>query len=372
MAKFLFTETAVMELIATEGGASGGAAVQTLMWMEGLYDLGHQIFLAKRENDPRQIQPKYQKFQLVSIYDSDKGLKKIRWASYRLPKYYKALKKVKPDFLYESVPGWSSYITALFCKMLGIKHVIRISNDNLLDKRLKNTASTSHQFFLFLGLKWSDYILAQNEYQLRKLKKKFPNKPIVKFYNPIKINPEFLRAKKEMKGYFAWVANFRYQKNLKLLYQIAILLPDEEFKIAGVPTKHYDEESKEYVDKLQKLENVYFMGKLDRSEILPFLADAKFLINTSRYEGFSNTFLEAMNSGTPILSSNLVNPDQIIEINNLGLIYTDELDLTQKLQSLGTKDYQTWSVNCKNYLNQTHDHFLLSQKLLKFLNQVKI
>ncbi|SMD46296.1 Glycosyltransferase involved in cell wall bisynthesis [Aquiflexum balticum DSM 16537] len=368
MAKFLFTETAVMELIATEGGASGGAAVQTLMWMEGLHHIGHEIFLAKRENDLRPIKPEYQKFHLVSTFNSEKGIKKIRWATYRLPKFYKALKKVKPDFLYESVPGWNSYITALFCKMLGIKHVIRISNDNLLDKRLKNTASTSHQFFLILGLKWSDYILAQNEYQLRKLKKKFPKKPIVKFYNPIKINPEFLSAKKEMKGYFTWIANFRYQKNLKLLYQIATLLPDEEFKIAGVPTKHYDEESKKYVDKLQKLDNVYFMGKLNRSEILPFLANAKFLINTSRYEGFSNTFLEAMNSGTPIISSNLVNPDQIIEKYNLGLIYTDEIALIQKLKNLEMEDYQNMSFSCINYLNQNHDHLLLSKKLVKFLN----
>lgn len=372
MAKFLFTEPAVMELIATEGKASGGAAVQTLMWMEGLHDIGHQIILAKRENDLRQIKPEYQKFQLISTYDSKKGIKKIRWATYRLPKFYKALKKVKPDFLYESVPSWNSYITAIFCKIIGVKYVIRISNDNLLDKRLKNTATLSHQFFLFLGLKLSNYLLAQNDYQFQHLKKKYPKKPIAKFYNPIKIQPEFLKAKTEIKGYFAWIANFRFQKNLKLLYQIAISLPEEEFKIAGVPNKHYDEESIEYVDKLKKLENVNFVGKLDRSEILPFLANAKFLINTSRYEGFSNTFLEAMNACTPILSSKLVNPDKIIEKNKLGLIYANEIDLKFKIKNLKPKDYQSMSENCIKYLDQNHNNKFLCERLLMFLSHGKV
>jgi glycosyltransferase involved in cell wall biosynthesis len=364
VAKFFFTDSAVMELIAIEGKASGGAAVQTLMWMEGLHTLGHQVFLAKLENDLRPIKPDYQKFQLIPVFNSKKGLKKIRWASYRFPKFYKALKKIEPDFLYESVPSWKSYMTAFFCKILGIKHIIRISNDNLLDKRLRNTASRSHQFFLFLGLKWCDFILAQNEFQLQKLKTKYPNKPIFKFYNPIKINTQYMKFKVEMKGYFAWVANFRFQKNLQLLYNIALLLPEEEFRIAGVPTKHFDEESKKYVGELLKLKNVNFVGQLERSEIYPFFENAKFLINTSRYEGFSNTFLEAMTTGTPILTSNLVNPDGIIDKNNLGYVYENENDLVEFLQILSLENYLKLSLNCVGYVSENHDNLKLTNMLL--------
>ncbi|WP_394334865.1 hypothetical protein [Aquiflexum balticum] len=36
---------------------------------------------------------------------------------------------------------------------------------------------------------------------------------------------------------------------------------------------------------------------------MEFLNQAKFLLSTSRYEGFSNTFHESMIVGTPILTT---------------------------------------------------------------------
>jgi len=367
MSKFFFFETQVMELLATTGKHSGGAAVQTLVWMEGLLENGHQVIQAKLENDHRGIRPQYKNFEYVSLYHHQKGLRILRWASYRLPKIFGILSKEKPDFLYESTPFWGSYWVSFFCKILGIKHIIRISNDNLLDKRLRNTVSKSHQFFLFLGLRFCDYILAQNDYQYEVLLAKFPRKKILKIHNPIIIDENFLNSKSEPKGYLAWVANFRYQKNLKLLFEIVNSLPNEFIKIAGNPTNKIDSESKEYVQKLKELPNVEFMGKIEREDLLPFLKGAKFLLNTSRYEGFSNTFLEAMTVGTPILSTPLVNPDQIISNHHLGIIYTDPTDLVQKIKSITGTDYKKMSENCLAYLQEFHDHRRLTQKLERFL-----
>jgi glycosyltransferase involved in cell wall biosynthesis len=367
MSKFLFFETQTMELLATQGKPSGGAAVQTLVWMEGLHQNGHKIFQAKLENDKRVIREAYRKFDLVPLYHKNKGMRIVRWASYRLPKIFFAFSRVKPDFVYESIPFWGSYWISIFCKLLGIKHIIRISNDNLLDKRLRNTASSSHQFFLFLGLRLSDFILAQNDYQYNTLKTKYPNKKILKIHNPIIVDRQHLNSKTEPSGYIAWVANFRYQKNLKLLFEIAQTLPNEEFKIAGNPNSKIDAESKEYVEKLKKLPNVTFMGKIEREDILRFLENAKFLLNTSRYEGFSNTFLEAMIVGTPILTTASVNPDGIVSVYNLGMIYENPNDIAEKVRSLDTRDYREMSKNCNQYIQEYHDHSRLTQKLEEFL-----
>lgn len=367
MPKFLFFETQTMELLADEGKPSGGAAVQTLVWMEGLHENGHQIFQAKLENDTRRIRAPYKKFGLVPLYHKNKGIRIIRWASYRLPKIFFALKRTKPDFLYESIPFWGSYWVSIFCKLLGVKHIIRISNDNLLDKRLRNTASKSHQFFLFLGLKLCDYILAQNDYQFTTLKAKYPRKKILKVHNPIIIDRKHLSSKTNASGYIAWVANFRYQKNLRLLFEIAQLLPNEEFRIAGNPNSKIDAESKEYVGKLETLSNVKFMGKVEREDILPFLRDAKFLLNTSRYEGFSNTFLEAMIVGTPILTTSLVNPDGIISTHQLGIVYGTAGDIASKIQNIDSQQYERMSYNCNQYIQEYHDNSRLTRKLEYFL-----
>ncbi|MGY6521498.1 MAG: glycosyltransferase family 4 protein [Mongoliitalea sp.] len=359
-----------MELIVEHGKASGGAAVQTLVWMEGLQALGHEVFLVHIEEDTRIIQERYSWIQLVPLYHSERGIKKIRWASYRIPKIYQAIKRVQPDYLYESVPFWGSYILSAICKSLGVKHIIRISNDNLLDERLKNTASKSHQFFLFLGLQWSDIIFTQNNFQHTKLSERFPRKPIFQLYNPIKITHNYLAPKKEMKGYIAWVANFRYQKNLQLLFNIASILPNEQFKIAGVPTSHFDPESEEFAARLKALPNVEFLGQVQRSDIFKLYASAKFLLNTSRYEGFSNTFLEAMSTGTPILTSTLVNPDQLIDSNQLGYVYTDEGDIKGFLDSISEASYIKLSENCISYVTEKHAYQKLTGVLLEKLSQL--
>ena len=42
------------------------------------------------------------------------------------------------------------------------------------------------------------------------------------------------------------------------------------------------------------LPNIKFVGFIPRNEISSFLGDAYLLLNTSFYEGFSNTFLESL------------------------------------------------------------------------------
>ncbi len=370
MAKFFFFETPVMELLVDNGKASGGAAVQTLVWMEGLHALGHQIFLAKSYNDSRDIKPEYDFIQTISLFHPQKGFKKLRWLSYRLPAIYKILKEIKPDYLYESVPFWGSWMINLICKKIKIIHIIRISNDRHLDHRFRMVASKFNQESIFYSLKKCDIVLAQNDYQFKTLKNKFPDQRIFKIYNPIKISLEYLQNKKDIQGYFAWIANFRYQKNIKLLFEIASELQDENFKIVGVPTI-FDDESKIYVNELKKLPNVEFLGLLGRNEILPFLRDAKFLLNTSRFEGFSNTFLEAMLTGTPILSSNLVNPDGIITNFQLGIIYNDPSDLKSKINNLSLSEYQELSLNCITYLQEFHDYLKLSKTIYEKLYSIK-
>ncbi|MCL6260785.1 glycosyltransferase [Aquiflexum sp. TKW24L] len=170
-----------------------------------------------------------------------------------------------------------------------------------------------------------------------------------------------------MEGYIAWVANFRRQKNLELLFRIAVTLPSENFKVAGMPNSSIDKETSFFVDKLKSLSNVEFVGLIPRNEILLFFSKSKFLLNTSRYEGFSNTFLEAMITGTPILTTNHVNPDGIIDQYNLGIIYENEDDLRLKLNGISETNYVKKSTNCIDYIQENHDHLTLGKLLLEFL-----
>jgi len=372
MAHFFFTQDDNIELIVKDGEPMGGAVIATHAWMQALHELGQEIILFRRLEDQRPILKEFDWVQECKVFNSKKGIPVIRWVYYRFPSIFSNLKKIRPDFLIESIPTWNSPIIGIFCKLIGTKQVLRLASDKMVDDIINKTYKEFENSFVFWGFQFCDVIMAQNDYQYLKLKNKFPNKKILKISNPFKINKEYLIYKPQPLGYIAWVGNFRYPKNLKLLYKLAKLISGEKFYIAGQSLNKMDEETEEYLGKLKQLKNVVFVGTVSRELILPFFKKAKFLLNTSRYEGFSNTFLEAMCTGTPILTTENVNPDHIIDKNDLGYIYKDPEDLQKFLNSIHPDFYEKKSKNCVSYIQENHDHLILGRKLLEFLNKPSI
>ena len=89
-----------------------------------------------------------------------------------------------------------------------------------------------------------------------------------------------------------------------------------------------------------------------------YLAKATALLSTSHYEGFSNTFLEALYTGTPVIAPRRVDPDLIITRNYLGLTSEDEKELPILIKEITTMDnaeYQELSNRCRQYVIQHHD-----------------
>lgn len=369
MKKIVFSQTQNVELFVKEGNPMGGAVVETFVWMKAIDQLGFLVYQFREGGDNREIEPDFSWIKMVTIFDPKKGLKWLRWAYYRFPFIYKKLKEVKPHFFYESIPSWSTYFSILICRSLGIKVILRVANDNMLDERIFLTHSKFEQNLINRSFALADYILPQNKFQFERLRENFPDRKIKMLYNPFILSEQFSKAKSFNVGYIAWVANFRYQKNMRLLYDIASTLPQMLFKVAGQVLPNPDEETWMYLDKLKTLDNVEFVGVIKRDDILQFFEQSMFLLNTSRYEGFSNTFLEAMATGTPILTTHYVNPDNIIDEFNLGFIYNGPDDLKSFFGELKAKDYEALSENCVNYITKFHGHLEIGKNLIEFLEQ---
>ncbi|WP_230981372.1 glycosyltransferase family 4 protein [Echinicola salinicaeni] len=366
--RFLFLDPKIINIITKNEKPSGGAAVQSFGWARGLIETGHDVFIMTDLIKGGELKEEVKDIKLIPLYDENKGIRWIRWVYYRFPDLYTKIKKAKPDYLYQSVPGWSSFLIGIICKQLGVKYILRISNDYFLDDRFKQIHSPIHGFFMKWGMEMTDIILCQNDYQLDALKKKYPRIKTKKISNPILYQSNRVQViKADQRKYIAWLGIFQSQKNLKLLYEIASRLTDTQICIAGKATPKIDKTTQLYLKKLRTLPNVTFMGFLDRNGVLPFLKGAKFLLNTSHYEGFSNTFLEAMTVGTPILSTPNVNPDGIIDKNQLGLIYTHANQLSKQLESLDADDYQQLSENVVDYVSKNHNYKVLARNLVGIL-----
>jgi glycosyltransferase involved in cell wall biosynthesis len=371
MARFLFFDDKIINILLKDEKPSGGAAVQAYGWIRGLSEAGQEVYVLTNTSHNGPIKEECKEIKLVPMYDKQKGLRLLRWAYYRLPHIYQKIKQIRPHYLYQGVPSWTSFFIGLMCRQLGVKYIMRISNDYLLDDRFYKNYSKTHRYFLRLGFRLSYCILCQNEYQLSIIQKDFPGKRAVKIANPVSINIPDAPEAMESRKYIAWLGLYQYQKNMPLLYEIALKLKGEQFLIAGKESSKCDTETQNYLEKLKALPNVSFAGFLQRDEVLPFLSGAKFLLNTSHYEGFSNTFLEAMSVGTPIISSTNVNPDGFITANQIGLVYKDSSDLQHQYEALNPLRYQQLSENAMHYVVENHDYRSLAKRLLNILRPVQ-
>ncbi|GAB3662485.1 hypothetical protein GCM10028791_37550 [Echinicola sediminis] len=366
--RFLFLDQKIINILLKEEKPSGGAAVQSYGWTRGLSENGHDVYIMTNLDIKGQLKEEAYELNLIPFFEESKGIRWLRWLYYRLPFMYRKIKVTRPDYVYQSVPGWTCLLVGMICKKLNIKYILRISNDFFLDDRFHHFNSKAHAYFMKKGIQLTDYILCQNDYQYSMIQKKFPEKSIFKISNPILFQSNGTKPYAlEERKYIAWLGIFQYQKNLKLLYEIASKLPDEEFWVAGKESSTLDDNTRLYLKKLKVLPNVTFKGFISRKEVPTFLKNAKYLLNTSHYEGFSNTFLEAMTVGTPILTTEKVNPDGIIDSNQLGIVYRNSLHLAKTLKGIGTEDYMLMSQNTVRYVTENHNYKILAEKLTQFL-----
>ena len=108
-------------------------------------------------------------------------------------------------------------------------------------------------------------------------------------------------------------------------------------------------ETKNVLTELKQTTNVEFVGYLKRGEIKSFLSKSIALLNTSFNEGFSNTFLEAWALGVPVITTQNVNPDEIVNKYNLGKVangYDQLPDLIKLIIAYDNTEYNKLALHC--------------------------
>jgi len=358
MKKVLVIDSNVVFLLNNVNETTGGAAVQTLNWIYGFDKLGYDVTILSENNIP----VNKSRHKIINDYDLDKKFFIISCLK-ALVFYYRTFKRISPDYIYCSIPWWNRILYLLPANFIGVKFVQRISNDNLVKKDLSNIFNSRvKNLFFRISLNSSKNIICQNDYQYHHLIKRFPNKNIQKLYNPFKIDNIDYSSSRQ---YVAWVGLFQKQKNLPELLKIALSLPKVTFMIAGkeISNGSLDSLTHSTLIELKNLNNVKFVGNLDRREIFSFLSNSFCLLNTSHEEGFSNTYLEAFSLGIPVVTRKKTDPDNIISTFNLGLsVNTYELIPQAILDILGNNG--NYKKRMTDYLARYHDPLKLAKQLV--------
>lgn len=116
--------------------------------------------------------------------------------------------------------------------------------------------------------------------------------------------------------------------------------------------------------------NFKYLGEIDREEVCSLLERARLLVNTSDFEGFSNTFVEAWLRGVPVISLT-EDPDGFIRDRGLGAVSGSLDRLAADIEKFmnDTDGWRETSARCRTfaeeYFNAGVNVRRLEEELLK-------
>lgn len=275
--------------------------------------------------------------------------------------------KANPDVIICRAAGPEVGVCAFASKILKKKMIYSIAhNKDVNGDRFKGVSGMMFEY----GLKRANWLVAQSFDQVYSLKDHYKKdiKKISVIKNSFNIKKEGdLKDKK----YILWVGRAVDFKRPEIFISLAKDNPEERFvMVIAKGGRPYIWEKMRM--EAENVDNLKLVGDVPFSEIDDYFSKAKIFVNTSTAEGFPNTFLQAANYHTPILSLN-VNPDGFIDANNCGLVCHDDYsELNNGLKNL-LKDgglYEKMSNNVFEYLKKEHSLATNIEKWKEVINKL--
>lgn len=260
-----------------------------------------------------------------------------RWFLYK-NRINKLLNEINPDGIYTRFfSSWNSFASDFSMKN-NIPHIWALASDNDLKKII-----ISRSFFKPLDIvenvyvkkafQKATFIVVQNNWQKIQLKNIY-NRDCIYLKQAAPINNLPLNfIKKNNVLNIIWVANMKPLKRPDLFVQLAnsfIEVDDICFTMIG----RLDQNYLSLINEQEKNNpNFKYLGELNNEKVNNLLLNTDILVNTSDFEGFSNTFIQAWYRKNIVISLNS-NPDDILNKFEVGFLCTNIDDVKEKIYFL--------------------------------------
>jgi glycosyltransferase involved in cell wall biosynthesis len=211
----------------------------------------------------------------------------------------------------------------------------------------------------------ADSIVTQTALQARLLEERF-GRTSVTVGNPVDLSTSSEAAQPPGGHEIAlWVGKSDKVKRPDIMLQLAAQFKEIDFVLV---LNRSDLALFDHILRV-KPSNVQILESIDFREMESLFARAFVLINTSLFEGFPNTFLQAGKYGVPILSLQ-VDPDGFVEKHRCGIVAKGEVAiLAEGLRRLISDSSlrKTCSENIKSYILSHHEANARVSQLNQFL-----
>jgi len=237
------------------------------------------------------------------------------WASFR--EMRELLRTIDADVYVHGGAGVEVGAYALICRLLRRRFVYVVVSSADLDEPYGKVEGTLKHLYP-LGLRLADAIVCETEEQQASLKARYgrDSRLIRTGYEIPDRLPE--TAVSGGKSGLLWVGRGHPLKQPDLFLDLAERLPKERCTMLIMKDGRHADLWQRVLTRAASLTNVTLReAVLPWDEVDRLFTDAKLFVNTSTYEGFPNTFVQAAMRATPILSW-AVDPDLVLARHRIG------------------------------------------------------
>ena len=274
------------------------------------------------------------------------------------------LSRMRADVVIQSCAGLETVSAAIAARLSRATFVFWISSIIDVNGKLERDLGRVLGPLYAWSLRRAAHVICQTQEQVQLVERRvgLPSTVVPSMPPPIRshLNPDLDRT------HVLWIGHWTTIKGPERFVELARRFPQLPFEMlvssrpAELPA-----------DLPRNLSLHYGLGP---AQVAAHLSRARVLVNTSRSEGFPNTFLEAAMAGTPILSLS-ANPDDILEKHELGFcaggdqkllaIYLKRLLANEKL-------WRRCSDQGTSYIDEHHDPAYATSVLTNLLTRLSL
>ncbi len=238
------------------------------------------------------------------------------------PQLLRTLREIEPHVVYQRVGCAYGGIAAHYARRHGCRMVWHIAHDmEVTRSRLPVTPDFLDRYIdrklLEYGIREATDIVAQTEAQAALLKRHYGREAtaVIPNFHPF---PQE-RIVKDGPVTVVWVANLKPFKRPDVFVELVKDIGDKcDARFVMVGAWQGDAGWREKLrSAMESTPRLSYVGPLTQEQVNELLASAHVFVNTSRQEGFANTFIQAWMRQVPVVSLS-VNPDGVFDKGAVG------------------------------------------------------
>lgn len=330
----------------------GGAEVQLTLLGNELARRGWPVSFVVNDFGQPDTMATDLEVQLIKAARRPGGLPLVRFLTRTIPGCVRAFRQADPQICIQRGAQWHSALLARECRRNHARFIFWLAHDDhaYIGVPGKSDQRGLRRAAAFWGLKHADTVIAQTRTQQSIMKQLYGIEcPIVPNLWPARDLPTHRARTPEV----LWAARYDDFKRPHLVLDLARMLPDIKFIMAGGPVHGKERLFEDVRGAAEEIPNVEIMGFVPFTEIDKYFARSWAFLCTSSQEGFPNTFLQAWDHCTPVAST--VDPDGVLTEHGIG-VHSDNVEALAEAVSFlcGSSEGESMGRHGQAYLQQYH------------------